>query len=51
MGWYGLDRSGSGQGQVEGSCEHNDETSGSINCSEVLEWLHNWHLLKNDSAP
>jgi hypothetical protein len=32
MGWYGLDRSGSGLGPVEGSCEHGDEPSGSIKC-------------------
>jgi hypothetical protein len=25
----------------EGSCEHNNETLGSIKCWEVLEWLHN----------
>jgi hypothetical protein len=30
MGWYGLDRSGSGWGPVEGSCEHGNEPSGSI---------------------
>jgi hypothetical protein len=24
---------------------------GSIKCWEVLEWLHNWLLLKKDSAP
>jgi hypothetical protein len=24
-GWYGLDRSGSGQGPMEGSCEHGNE--------------------------
>jgi hypothetical protein len=24
---------------------------GSIKCSEVLEWLHNWRLLKKGSAP
>jgi hypothetical protein len=51
MGWYGLDRSGSGWAPVEGSCEHGDEPSGSIKCWEVLEWLHNWRLLKKDSAP
>jgi hypothetical protein len=38
-------------GPVEVSCEHGDETSGSINCWEVLEWLHNWRLLKKGSAP
>jgi hypothetical protein len=30
MGWYGLDRSGSGQGPLESSCEHGDEPSGSL---------------------
>jgi hypothetical protein len=30
MGWYGLDGTGSGQGPVEGSCEHGDEPSGSL---------------------
>jgi hypothetical protein len=30
MGWYGLDRTGSGQGSVEVSCEHGDESSGSL---------------------
>jgi hypothetical protein len=44
MGWCGLDRSGSGLGPVEGSCEHGNEPSGSIKCWEVLEWLHNWRL-------
>jgi hypothetical protein len=52
MGWYGLDRSGSGYGGlVEGSCEHGDEPSGSLKCWEVPEWLHNWQLLKKGSAP
>jgi hypothetical protein len=37
MGWYGLDRSGS----VEGSYEQGDEPSGSLECWEVPEWLHN----------
>jgi hypothetical protein len=40
MSWYELDRSGSGQGQVEGSCKHGDEPSGSLKCWEVPEWLH-----------
>jgi hypothetical protein len=30
IGWDGLDRSGSGQGLVEGSCKHGDEPSDSI---------------------
>jgi hypothetical protein len=36
MQLYGLDRSGSGQGSVEGSCEHGQEPSGSIKCWEIL---------------
>jgi hypothetical protein len=46
-----LDRSGSGEGPVEGSCERGDEPRGSIKCWEVLEQLHNWRLLKKSSAP
>jgi hypothetical protein len=38
-------------GTVGGSCEHGNEPSGSINVWEVLEWLHNWRLLKKGSAP
>jgi hypothetical protein len=51
MGWYGLDRSGSGERPVEGYCEHGGEPSGSIKYWEVLEWLHNWQLLKKSTAP
>jgi hypothetical protein len=36
---------------VEGSCELGDEPSGSLKCWEVPEWLHNWQLLRKDSAP
>jgi hypothetical protein len=36
---------------VEGSCEHGDETSGSLKSWEVLEKLHNWQLLREGSAP
>jgi hypothetical protein len=32
MEWCGLDWSGSGLGQVEGSCEGGNEPSGSIKC-------------------
>jgi hypothetical protein len=35
MELYGLDSSG--QGPVEGSCEHGNEPSGYIKCWEVLE--------------
>jgi hypothetical protein len=34
---YGLDRSGLGQGPVEGSCEQDNDPSGSIKCWEVVE--------------
>jgi hypothetical protein len=37
MGWYGLDLSGSGLGQVEGLCGHGNEASGSIEFWEILE--------------
>jgi hypothetical protein len=36
---------------VEGSCERGNKPSGSIKLWEVLEWLHNWQLLKKRSAP
>jgi hypothetical protein len=35
---------------MEGSCEHGNEPLGSIKYGEVLEWLHNWQLLKKGSA-
>jgi hypothetical protein len=34
---HGLNQSGSGYGQVAGSCECGDEPSGSIKCGEFLE--------------
>jgi hypothetical protein len=43
MGWCGLDWSGSGQGQVESSCEHGNEFSGSVKCWKTTELLHNKH--------
>jgi hypothetical protein len=36
---YGLDQSGSGQGQVPGTCECCNVPSGSIKCREFHEWL------------
>jgi hypothetical protein len=36
---------------VEGSCGHVNEPSNSIKCSEILEWLSDWWLLKTGSAP
>jgi len=35
----GLGSSGSGYGQVAGSCECGNESSDSINCREFLDWL------------
>ena len=37
MGMLGLDRYGSGKGQVAGSCVYGDELYGSIKCGEFLE--------------
>ena len=34
---YGLDRGGSGKGQVAGTCECGNEHSGSIKCEEFLD--------------
>ena len=36
---HGLDRAGSGQGQVAGTCECCDETSDFIKCGEFLDNL------------
>jgi hypothetical protein len=36
---YGLDRSGSGLGQMAGSCECGNKPSGSIKCWELLDLL------------
>jgi hypothetical protein len=53
IGWDGMDwiDNGSGWGPVEGSFKHGIELSGCIKCWDVLEWLHNWRLLKKGSAP
>ena len=48
---HGLDRAGSGQGQVARTCEYGNETSGSVKCGEFLDWLKTGQLLKKDSAP
>jgi hypothetical protein len=39
---HGLDSSGSGYGQVAGSCECGNEPSASIKCGEFLEKLMTW---------
>jgi hypothetical protein len=45
-GWCGLDWSGSGQEQVESSCEFGNEPLGSIKCWETIEWPNNWWPLE-----
>jgi hypothetical protein len=32
------------------ACEHGNEPSGSVKCREIVEWLHNWRLLKKGST-
>jgi hypothetical protein len=36
---------------VDGSCDHNNEPSGSVKCLEVPEQLHNWQLFNKGPAP
>jgi len=36
---YGVDETGSGYGQVAGTCECGNEPSGSIKCREFLDLL------------
>jgi hypothetical protein len=51
MGCYGVDSSSSGQGSTGSSCEHINETLGSIKYKEIHEQLSDWRLLKNGLAP
>ena len=41
MWLYGLDRGGSEQGQLAGTCEYGDESWGSKNAGEFLDQLQN----------
>jgi hypothetical protein len=41
MGSCGLNWSGSGQGEVESSCECSNDPSVSIKCLETIKWLPN----------
>jgi hypothetical protein len=41
-----VDWPGTGWEQVQSTCKLGNETSGSIKCWEVIEWLHNWWPLK-----
>jgi hypothetical protein len=47
MWGHGLDRAGSGQGQVAGTYEFGNEPSGSMKCGKLLDWLKTGYLLKN----
>jgi hypothetical protein len=46
IGWDGVDWIDMAQDR-----DHGIEPSGCLKCWEVLEWLHNWRLLKKGSAP
>ena len=50
MWFYGVDRAGSGQGQVMATFECGNELSGSIKCEEFIDWLRTGQFLKKDSA-
>ena len=43
---YGMDRAGSGQGKVAGTCEGKNEISGSIKSGKFVEQLRKDKLLK-----
>ena len=49
MWGYGLDRAGSEQGQVVGTCECGNGTLSSVKCDE-FDQLRNGQLLKKDFA-
>jgi hypothetical protein len=52
IGWDGMDWNDVAQDRDQWRALVNtNEPSGSIKCWEFLEWLHNWQLLKKDSAP
>jgi hypothetical protein len=54
IGWDGMDWIGLillRIATMEGSCEHSNGPADYIKFLEVLEWLHNWRLLKKGSAP
>jgi hypothetical protein len=50
IGWDGMEWIDLAQYRDQWS-EHGDESSGSLKCWEVPEWLHNWQILRKGSAP
>jgi hypothetical protein len=48
-GWCEMATSGSGQGQMPGTCEHNNEYLGFIKGREFLDQLSDSYLPKEDS--
>ena len=51
MWGYGLDQAGSGQRQMAGTCERDNEPSDSMKCGGFPVWLKTSQLLKKGSAP
>jgi hypothetical protein len=51
IGWDGMDWIDLAQDRNQWRALVSTVPSGSIKCWQVLEWLHNWQLLKNGSAP
>jgi hypothetical protein len=44
---YGLNSTGSEQRPISGSCEHGNESSGSIKDGEFIDYVHYCYVLKN----
>jgi hypothetical protein len=53
IGWNGVDWIDVAQDRDQSKAVVNTvtEPSGSIKCWEIHEWVHNWRLHKNGSAP
>ena len=51
MWYYALDRAGSGQGQVAGTCECGNELSGFIKYGVFLDWQSTGQIVKPDCVP
>jgi hypothetical protein len=51
MGRRGLVSSGSGKGQVAGSCDNGNEPSGCTKCREFIKYLKFSYLLRKGTAP